>query len=104
MSAQTIIVAKTGSETKAKIALTIGYISGLIFATGLSGADVDKEIDIFVSPDEGTTWEPLMVDGSQIVLSSSRNSFPVENVFFAGFDKPTTTGNVGLYISHPGGV
>lgn len=98
--AHTLISAQTGAvSTKAEFAVV--DVPATLLATGLAGAE---EADIFISPDQGTTWATLgMEEGTGtpavVTLTATRTAFVIEAPMYIGVTKDASTGAAGVFLS-----
>lgn len=72
-----------------------------VFAVGLAGAE---EADLFISPDNGTTWQALGLeegDGSPglVTLTATRTAFTINSPMYLGVTKDASVGAAGVYVS-----
>jgi len=98
--AHTLIAAVTGAvATKAEF--NVIDLPATLMATGLAGGE---EADIFISPDQGTTWATLGAeDGSGtpkvITLTATRTAFPILSPMYIGVTKDSSSAAAGVFIA-----
>lgn len=93
---RTIISARTGAVAT-KTPVQYNEVPVSLFATLLG---TGEEITIWFSEDDGTTWEELYLDGSQVLLTETNKAVTLYGPLVLAVTKPSTTAAVGVFTSH----
>lgn len=93
--AHTLIAAQTDAVV-VKAAFAVHRVPATLFAVGLAGAE---ECDIYISPDQGTTWTELDKDSAVVKLTHADSSFSIQSPMHLGVLKDATVAAAGVYLS-----
>lgn len=98
--AHTLISAQTDAVST-KAPFRVVDVPAMVFASNLAGAE---EVDLFVSPDDGTTWITLGLeegDGTPaaVTLTATRTAFIIHSPMYLGVTKDATVGAAGVFLS-----
>ena len=95
------LIAATTAAVATKAEFRVEHYPATLMAVGLAGAE---EADIFISPDNGTTWATLGAeDGSGtpkvVTLTATRTAFVIQSPMYIGVTKDSSTGAAGVFIA-----
>lgn len=65
-----------------------------LIADGLAGAET---VSVWLSHDQGTTWQAYLVGGAQLTLTATAPNVRVEGPAFLGVTKSATVAATGVY-------
>lgn len=98
MAAQTIIAATTDAvSTQAELAITQSMLPVTIFTEGL---DSGETVTLHISPDDGTTWSPLILDGTTMTITAADGARTINTPMLLGITKTSTVASCGVYAAH----
>lgn len=88
------VIAPTTAAVTTQRRVRVTSVPSTIIATGLAGAEV---VTVYLSVDDGVTWEALSVSGSPAVLTATDNTLAVYSPLLLGFTKSATVAAAGVY-------
>ena len=91
-----IIIPQTAAKSDVLYKITQENLTVILFIVGATGTD---KIPIKFSPDNGVTKVAQVITGTAMELSVANTSLLFRGPIAIVFDKPITTGTVGVYAT-----
>lgn len=88
------VIAPTTAAVTDKRRVRVTSVPSTIIATGLAGAEA---VTVYVSIDDGVTWDALNAAGAAVALTASDNTLAVYSPMLLGFTKSATVAASGVY-------
>lgn len=98
LQSQILIEPTLSAVTTTKfVAITQDMTPATLFVTNLSGAE---EVDVVITPDNGTTTQVIIQEGVTVVLTASDNTKSINSPMHIGVTKDATVIVSGVFLSY----
>ncbi len=99
MASRELIAPQTGAvSTQVPFDITLNRCPCTLHAPALTLAET---VDVYISFDNGTTWDVLYVEGTAVQLTATDNAKTFYGPCHIGVTKSATAAAVGVYTTHP---